>query len=51
MSNTKEQISRNMRSNKFKDTKPEIMVRKICGNEPLDILLCLYIAEYAMTMI
>lgn len=27
MSNTKEQISRNMRSNKSKDTKPEIMLR------------------------
>lgn len=28
MANTKEQISRNMRSNKCKDTKPEIMLRK-----------------------
>lgn len=28
MANTKEQISRNMRSNKSKDTKPEIMLRK-----------------------
>ncbi len=28
MSNTKEQISRNMRSNKSKDTKPEKMLRK-----------------------
>lgn len=28
MSNTKEQITRNMRSNKSKDTKPEIMLRK-----------------------
>lgn len=28
MSNTREQISRNMRSNKSKDTKPEIMLRK-----------------------
>ena len=27
MSNTKEQISRNMRSNRSKDTKPEIMLR------------------------
>ena len=27
MLNTKEQISRNMRSNKSKDTKPEIMLR------------------------
>ena len=28
MANTKEQISRNMRSNKSKDTKPELMLRK-----------------------
>ena len=28
MANTKEQISRNMRSNKCKDTKPELMLRK-----------------------
>ena len=28
MTNTKEQISRNMRSNKSKDTKPEIMLRQ-----------------------
>lgn len=28
MSNTKEQISRNMKSNKSKDTKPELMLRK-----------------------
>ena len=28
MSNTKEQITRNMRSNKSKDTKPELMLRK-----------------------
>lgn len=28
MSNTKEQISRNMRSNKSKDTKPELLLRK-----------------------
>lgn len=28
MSKTKEQIARNMRSNKSKDTKPEIMLRK-----------------------
>ena len=28
MPNTKEQISRNMRSNKSKDTKPEVMLRK-----------------------
>ncbi len=28
MSNTKEQISRNMKSNKSKDTKPEILLRK-----------------------
>ena len=28
MANTKEQLSRNMRSNKSKDTKPELMLRK-----------------------
>ena len=28
MANTKEQISRNMRSNKSKDTKPELMLRR-----------------------
>ncbi len=28
MANTKEQISRNMRSNKGKDTKPELLLRK-----------------------
>ncbi len=28
MANTKEQISRNMRSNKSKDTKPELLLRK-----------------------
>lgn len=28
MANTKEQISRNMRSNKCKDTKPELLLRK-----------------------
>ncbi len=28
MSNTKEQIARNMRSNKSKDTKPELLLRK-----------------------
>lgn len=28
MANTQEQISRNMRSNKSKDTKPELMLRK-----------------------
>lgn len=28
MPNTKEQISRNMRSNKSRDTKPEVMLRK-----------------------
>lgn len=28
MSNTREQITRNMRSNKSKDTKPELMLRK-----------------------
>ena len=28
MANTKEQISRNMKSNKGKDTKPELLLRK-----------------------